>query len=457
MTQVVKNSIINKAVTFNGEAYYFLKNLQGDVIAITNADGEVIARYTYDSEGELVKKSVTPSEGTKQVTYYETDDNASVTKLSVGGRIVTSHSKTDSFGRKVFDELQLGKGFVSRQYIYHGGEITQEHKESSLVKSTPTSQLVSRVILSDGTELSYGYDAEERISHVVETRLVGGAPVTNTTLYTYNANGIRTGKVVNGAAHSYTLDVMNILREVWGENELTTIYDNEEAVCGISFNGAAYFFLKNLQGDVIAITNADGDVIARYTYDAWGKILSVTDNVGNSVTDTSNVALVNPFRYRGYYYDSETELYYLNSRYYNPEVGRFVNADDVEWIAINEMPFGGNIFSYCRNDVINISDETGHGAIDSLIEALASCISVVADIITSLGKSYDKEKKQLESSVKLLNKKQKRTLSDIRALQEESKKLSKRLGWIGNALTFLSIAIGLTSTLSSSGIDNSIA
>ncbi len=422
--------------------------LSGEIVTSKSLVNSV--RYTYDSEGELVKKTVTPSDGTKQVTYYETDDNGTVTKLDVGGKIVTSHSKTDSFGRKVFDELQLGKGFVSRQYVYHGGEITQEHKESSLVKSTPTTQLVSRIILSDGTELSYGYDAEERISHVVETRTVGGTPVTNTTLYTYdalgqlvsesvngnpvttvsydsygnitskngkaytygdsiwkdlltsydgqaitydaqgnpisylgdtltwekgrqlksfgsntytyNANGIRTGKVVNGVAHTYTLDGMNILREVWGENELTTLYDNEEAVCGITFNGAAYFFLKNLQGDVIALTNADGEVIARYTYDAWGKILSVTDNAGNAITDATNIALVNPYRYRSYYYDTETSLYYLNSRYYNPETGRFVTYDVLLHYSVLDENAGllaVNTYCYCINNPVNYIDIEG--------------------------------------------------------------------------------------------------
>ena len=425
--------------------------LSGEIVTSKSLINSI--RYTYDSEGELVKKTVTPSDGAKQVTYYETDENGTVTKLSVGGRIVTSHSKTDSFGRKVFDELQLGKGFVSRQYVYHGGEITQEHKESSLVKSTPTTQLVSRVILSDGTELSYGYDAEERISHVVETRTVGGTPVTNTTLYTYdalgqlvsesvngnpvttvsydsygnitskngkaytygdsvwkdlltaydgqaitydaqgnpvsylgntltwekgrqlksfgantytyNANGIRTGKTVGGVTHTYTLDGMNILREVWGENELTTIYDNEEAVCGISFNGAAYFFLKNLQGDVIAITDADGEVIARYTYDAWGKVLSVTDANGAAITTGAHIALVNPYRYRSYYYDAETSLYYLNSRYYDPEIGRFINADEVVMITADEELARYSLFSYCKNHTVDHADYLGYASISA--------------------------------------------------------------------------------------------
>ena len=99
-------------------------------------------------------------------------------------------------------------------------------------------------------------------------------------------------------------------------------------VCGIKHNGTAYYFYKNLQGDVIAITDDTGETVARYTYDAWGKVLTVTDANGTAITDINHIANINPFRYRSYYYDTETELYYLQSRYYNPEVGRFINGDN---------------------------------------------------------------------------------------------------------------------------------
>ena len=141
---------------------------------------------------------------------------------------------------------------------------------------------------------------------------------------------------------------------------LTQVVKNSIINKAVSFNGAAYYFLKNLQGDVIAITNSDGEVIARYTYDAWGKVLSVTDNAGNAITDTSNVALVNPYRYRSYYYDTETSLYYLNSRYYNPKVGRFINADEVVIAILGEEAIGVNLFAYCKNTVTSLKDPYGY-------------------------------------------------------------------------------------------------
>lgn len=98
------------------------------------------------------------------------------------------------------------------------------------------------------------------------------------------------------------------------------------AVCFYTYD-RPYYFAKNLQGDVIAILNYQGDVIARYTYDVWGKLIAVKNASGEAITSNTHVAHLNPFRYRGYMYDKETGFYYLRSRYYDPEVGRFLNAD----------------------------------------------------------------------------------------------------------------------------------
>ena len=98
-------------------------------------------------------------------------------------------------------------------------------------------------------------------------------------------------------------------------------YYDETGVAGFELNGTVYYYLKNIQGDVINILNSSGQVVVTYSYDAWGKVLSVTGSLA------STVGQINPFRYRGYYYDTETGFYYLQSRYYDPVVGRFLNAD----------------------------------------------------------------------------------------------------------------------------------
>ena len=114
-----------------------------------------------------------------------------------------------------------------------------------------------------------------------------------------------TSKTVGGVKHTYILDGTKILRETWGSNTLIPLYDNEDSVCGILYNDTPYYFLKNLQGDIVAMADATGTIKCSYTYDSWGKVIS----------SSGTLADINPIRYRGYYYVTETVLYYLQSRY----------------------------------------------------------------------------------------------------------------------------------------------
>ena len=113
-----------------------------------------------------------------------------------------------------------------------------------------------------------------------------------------------------------------------------------------------YLFAKNIQGDILYIYNTSGTRLVTYTYDAWGKCYVTYQNGGASTS-----ARYNPFRYRGYYYDTETGFYYLNSRYYDPSVGRFLNAD--VYINANGDILGFNMFAYCGNNPVKNIDSSG--------------------------------------------------------------------------------------------------
>ena len=436
---------IVRSIDFFALKEYNYEYEEGRIIRATECDiaveGELIAartvvhtvRYYYDGEGNLTKKVITPVSGEAQTIYYETADDKTVVKFTAGGNTVTSHSKTDSFGRKVFDELQLGTGFVSREFDYHKGEVTEEHFEHGKLKSSPTTQLVSRILLSDGRTISYEYDAEERITKVTDsvdgetvytydalgqllTERRNGYMVNSMTYdtygnilskngklytydddawhdlltavdgkrivydeqgnpteylghtltwekgrqlasfdsntYTYNANGIRTSKTVGDVTHTYTLDGTKILRETWDGNTLIPLYDNEDGVCGILYNNIPYYFIKNLQGDIIAIANRNGKTVAEYSYDAWGVPTILSDSTGV-------IANINPFRYRGYYYDTEIGMYYLQSRYYDAGVGRFVNGDVLYFILNSKIPQDFNYYSYCANEPVSNTDDLG--------------------------------------------------------------------------------------------------
>ena len=108
------------------------------------------------------------------------------------------------------------------------------------------------------------------------------------------------------------------------------IRNDVDDLLGFKYNNTVYYYIKNIQDDIIGIIDSNNNIIANYKYDSWGNIISITDNNDNDISNNTNhIANINPFRYRIYYYDTETNLYYLNSRYYNPTWGRFINADGI--------------------------------------------------------------------------------------------------------------------------------
>jgi len=136
------------------------------------------------------------------------------------------------------------------------------------------------------------------------------------------------------------------------------IRDEEGSLIGLKYNNEIYYYIKNMQEDIIGITDSNNNLLCSYLYDSWGNIISIKDNNGNIIRDTSHIGIINPYRYRSYYYDNETKLYYLNSRYYNPEWWRFINADGI--IGANKDILGYNIYGYVGNNPVNNSYDNGH-------------------------------------------------------------------------------------------------
>ena len=142
-----------------------------------------------------------------------------------------------------------------------------------------------------------------------------------------------------------------------GSEYIAFLYDGDGAAYGMLVkNGTTetyYYYIYNLQGDVIGILDSDGNIVVSYSYNAWGEIESVTGTLADTIGQK------NPLRYRGYYYDGETGFYYLTSRYYDPEVGRFLNADDPEILEVQEDLYDKNLYAYCDNNPITRIDEDG--------------------------------------------------------------------------------------------------
>ena len=169
--------------------------------------------------------------------------------------------------------------------------------------------------------------------------------------YAYDENGIRTSKTVNGKTTYYNTKDGVILSQTDGTNTWYFQYDTSGTPLGFVLNGTQYFYITNQMGDVLAITDTNGSIVGNYEYDAWGKVL----------TADTDIAKQNPIRYRGYYYDNETDYYYLQSRYYDSNICRFINADIPEIAQMSKgISAGTNLFAYCNNDAVNNSDPTGH-------------------------------------------------------------------------------------------------
>lgn len=177
-------------------------------------------------------------------------------------------------------------------------------------------------------------------------------------------------------SHSY-----RALRTSKGSNELHFFYDAQNKPAVVVFNGTPYSYVKNLQGDIVAILDSNKNVVVNYVYDAWGRPIKKEGSL------VATLGTVQPFRYRGYVYDEETGLYYLRSRYYDSGVCRFINSDS---IIVENIILGQNQYIYSKNDPIQYGDEDGAfwkklaGIVVGAVTVVAS-VAIAAACPTPLG------------------------------------------------------------------------
>jgi len=198
--------------------------------------------------------------------------------------------------------------------------------------------------------------------------------------FTYDDNGIRTSKTVDNVKHSYYLSGSLIVAEQWSDKLIIYLYDSTGSPIGMMYRTTSYaegafdvfWYEKNLQGDIVAVYNESGTKVASYTYsNAWGKHSVSFINGGGSTG-----AQYNPFRYRGYYYDTDLGMYYLQSRYYDPNTCRFISPDDVIYLGANGNLASYNLYAYCSNNPVMGYDPSGHWDWESLKEFGINCFKV---------------------------------------------------------------------------------
>ena len=233
-------------------------------------------------------------------------------------------------------------------YIKYYNGITYSHTIDHIYDSSGNLESTSDSRQS-GNNLELTYEGRTLINYHVPMGAYG-----RDVDFKYNDSGYRTRKVSTGymmptITTDYYLEGSKVIHETDGTNNIYYNYDVDGSLISMFYNGVEYFYVYNVLGDVIKLLDTNGDIVVEYSCDAWGNIKYQTPN--------ETIATANPYRYRGYRYDEETNLYYLNSRYYNPETGRFLNADG---ILDTGGVLGKNMYAYTYNNPVMFTNKGGY-------------------------------------------------------------------------------------------------
>ena len=299
--------------------YSYTYDGNGNILSIS--DGTNTTSYVYDSANQLIRENNQAG----NFTYTWTYDNA--------GNILNRKKYAYTTGT-------LGTPTDTVPYTYgdsEWGDLLTAYDGNAITYDTIGN------LLTDG-EWTYTWQHGRQLAS-----MANGATTWN---YAYNSNGLRTQRTNGVTTYSYVYDSGLLTEMTVGSNTLRFTYDANGTPLTVIYNGVTFYYATNLQGDVTMIFNASGKPVVFYSYDAWGNPVSLSGSM-------TSLGTLNPLRYRGYVYDNETGLYYLQSRYYNPEIGRFLNADGQISNVGGDLR-GYNQFAYCFNNPVNLDDNTGN-------------------------------------------------------------------------------------------------
>jgi RHS repeat-associated protein len=325
-------------------AYSYTYDANGNIL--TNSEGATLkASYTYDTMNQLIREDSAYSSKSIDYTY------------DVGGNLTGKTIYTFTGGVRGAQEDSI-------VYLY-------ENDWKDQLSSYDGQSITYDAI---GNPLSYRNGLSFTWANGRELAGVTNNGVTET--FTYNDSGIRTSKTYNGVTTSYLLNGSSIVRQTQGESTLDFFYDENGNLYGFQKGTSTYYYLRNGQNDIIGILDSSGTQVVSYTYDAWGNQQPISGSLA------ATIGVENPFRYRGYYFDTETGLYYLNSRYYDSVTGRFINADSL--VTASTTLLGSNMYAYCENNPTSRRDSTGRwwifaSAVVGLV--VAGAVKIVSNVI----------------------------------------------------------------------------
>ncbi len=312
---------------------------------ITASGYSPVYQYTYHTGGNLASFS----DGTNQATYsYDSANQLTRENNPAAGKtwVWTYDNAGNILSRTEYAYTTGNLGTVLGTDTYTYGDANWRDLLTKYNGKTITYDGVGNP-LSDGT-WTYAWNRGRQLASMTNG--------STTWTYSYNADGLRYKKTNGTTTYTYYYNG-SLLRYVdINGTKLYFVLDASGQPIEVSYRPAGgtvafYYYVHNIMGDVTAILDTSGNPVVQYTYDAWGNILSISGSMA------STLGVQNPFRYRGYVYDQETGLYYLQSRYYNPEWGRFLNAD--VFVSTGQGLLGNNMFAYCNNNPVNRYDPAG--------------------------------------------------------------------------------------------------
>lgn len=357
-TSSLVKTVTSKVNDYAAVTYTYEYDYNGNVTKISLSNGTEF-RYVYDDLGQLLREDNT----VQNRTYVYTYDNAG-NILTKSTYALTAAGSTPSTLYSTYNYLYGDTTWGDKLTSYRGVSFTYD-------------EIGNPLTYYNGSSYSFSWENARQLA----TLSKGSYNLS----FEYNNEGIRTSKTVNGVEHIYHLSNSLVMAEEWGNHLVLYLYDTDGSPIGMQYRNTSYaegtfdtyWFEKNLQGDVVAVYNQAGTKLISYTYDAWGNSSASYYNSGASTTATYN-----PFRYRGYYLDSESGFYYLNSRYYDPAIGRFITADKLATVKATAFSVTDkNLYAYCDNNPVTRTDNGG-AFWDTAFDVVSLCFSV-AEVVAN--------------------------------------------------------------------------
>ena len=365
-----KQNKISAEKTLNADGtttdkYSYEYDKLGQLVRFNDAVENKTYTYTYDNNGNILTKS--------EYAYTLSDELGTATNITTYGYDTQWKDKLTTVGDKTiaYDNIGNPTSYLGATLTWEGRQLKSfENDEKLLTYEYDENGMRYRTVAIDKT-------TEENTTSIIDYVWLGGKLVS---------------MVVTGG------DSTNLSAKY--------LYNSSDEIIGFNWvNGtdaqSTYYYLKNLQGDITGIVNAAGKLEISFNYDVWGKRTTqyhANISLPTGAIDLINqiyISILNPFGYRGYCFDGYTELYYLQSRYYDPNTGRFINGDDTNYLNATGTVLGCNLFAYCENDAVNRVDPRG----DSSYYHTANSTKTkkITKVVKSFLKNYLIKNKEIKS------------------------------------------------------------